>query len=174
MFGFAKRLDNDLPDAFIFLSVEEQFYVCWPLLLGALSIPAASKWKLPATLSILLGTLMLSAYWVTQEPNAAFYLLPSRAWELALGALLALAPVSRILVRLPRTVASIASLTGICLLGITVVTYDKATPFPGFAALLPCMGAALIIAAGEGGTSVGGRILSLRPLVWVGLISYSL
>src|SRR5208283_2409961 len=82
--------------------------------------------------------------------------------------------VSRALVRLPRTVASVASLAGICLLGITVTTYDKVTPFPGFAALLPCMGAALIIAAGEGGPTIGGRILSLRPLVWIGLISYSL
>ena len=156
------------------LSVEEQFYVGWPLLLAAFSLPAASKWKIPATLSILLGSLMLSAYWVTTEPNAAFYLLPSRAWELGLGALLALSPVSAILRRLPRTVASIASLTGISLLATAVMTFDKVTPFPGFAALLPCMGAALIIAAGEGGTSIGGRILSLRPLVGIGLISYSL
>jgi peptidoglycan/LPS O-acetylase OafA/YrhL len=156
------------------LSVEEQFYLCWPLLLGVLSIPAAAKWKVPASLSVLLGALMLSAHWVNTKPNAAFYLLPSRAWELALGALLCFPPVSRALVRLPRTVASAASLAGICLLGITVTTYDKVTPFPGFAALLPCMGAALIIAAGEGGPSIGGRILSLRPLVWIGLISYSL
>jgi peptidoglycan/LPS O-acetylase OafA/YrhL len=156
------------------LSVEEQFYVCWPLLLGVLSIPAASKGKVPALLSVLLGSLMLSAHWVNSKPNAAFYLLPSRAWELALGAVLCVPFVSRILVRIPRSVASIASLAGILLLGLTVITYDSLTPFPGFAALLPCMGAALIIAAGEGGPSIGGWILSLRPLVWIGLISYSL
>ena len=89
-------------------------------------------------------------------------------------ALLCFQPVSGALARLPRTVASVASLAGICLLGIAVIAYDKLTPFPGFAALLPCLGAALIIAAGEGGPSIGGRILSLRPLVWIGLISYSL
>ncbi len=115
---------------------------------------------------------MLSAHWLSTKPNAAFYLLPSRAWELGLGALL-LSSVSRISERIPRSLASAASLAGIGMLG-TAITYDGLTPFPGFAALLPCVGAALIIAAGEGGPSIGGRILSLRPLVWVGLISYSL
>ena len=156
------------------LSLEEQFYVCWPLFLAVLSIPAVSKWKIPATLFVLAGTLMLSVHWVGSNPNVAFYLLPSRAWELALGALLSFSPVTRILVRLPRTLASVASLAGIGLLAIAVTTYSKTTPFPGIAALLPCTGAALVIAAGEGGSSVGGRFLSLRPLVWIGTISYSL
>ena len=156
------------------LSLEEQFYVCWPLFLALLSIPAVSKWKIPTALAVLVGTLMLSAHWVRSSPNVAFYLLPSRAWELALGALLSFSPVSRVLVRLPRALASAASLAGIGLLGIAVATYNRATPFPGFAALLPCVGAALVIAAGEGGASIGGRILSLRPLVWTGMISYSL
>ena len=156
------------------LSVEEQFYVGWPLLLGVLSLPKASRWKTLAAVSILGGSLTLSAYWVATNANAAFYLLPSRAWELAMGALLCLSPISGFLARLPRTVASMASLTGLGLLGITLVTYDATTPFPGWSALLPCVGAALIIAAGEGGPSIGGRILSLRPLVWIGLMSYSL
>ncbi len=156
------------------LSVEEQFYVGWPLLLGVLSLPGAARWKTLAAVSIFGGSLALSAYWVATNANAAFYLLPSRAWELAMGALLCLSPISGFLARLPRTVSSMASLTGIGLLGITLVTYDATTPFPGFSALLPCVGAALIIAAGEGGPSIGGRILSLRPLVWIGLMSYSL
>ncbi len=156
------------------LSLEEQFYVCWPLILTVLSFPALSKWKIPATLSVFVGTLMLSARWVGGNPNLAFYLLPSRAWELALGALLGLSSVSRRVQRLPRILGSVASLAGIGLLAIAVTTYGKATPFPGIAALLPCAGAALIIAAGEGGPSIGGRFLSLRPLVMIGMISYSL
>jgi peptidoglycan/LPS O-acetylase OafA/YrhL len=72
------------------LSVEEQFYVCWPLLLRVLSLPWAARWKTLAAVSILGGSLTLSAYWVGHDSNAAFYLLPSRAWELALGALLGL------------------------------------------------------------------------------------
>jgi len=100
--------------------------------------------------------------------------LPSRAWELALGALLSFSAVSRVVARAPRALASVISLTGIGLLVLAVTWFGKTTPFPGIAALLPCVGAALIIAAGEGGPSIGGRILSLRPLVWVGMISYSL
>ena len=156
------------------LSVEEQFYVCWPLLLRVLSLPWAARWKTLAALSILGGSLTLSAYWVGHDSNAAFYLLPSRAWELALGALLCLSPLAGFFARLPRPVASIASLAGIGLLGLALVTYSAATPFPGWAALLPCVATALIIAAGEGGPSLGGRILSFRPLVWIGLMSYSL
>src|ERR1700674_821671 len=156
------------------LSVEEQFYVCWPLFLGVLTKTAKSKWKVPTTVFILLGALLLSAHWVNTHPNAAFYLLPSRAWELALGALLSFPSVSSVLARIPRKIASVASLAGILFLGLAVVTYDNLTPLPGFAALLPCVGAALVIAAGVGGPSAGGRVLSLRPLVWTGLISYSL
>jgi len=156
------------------LSLEEQFYVCWPLILAALSLPAARKWKIPTAFAILVGTLLLSAHWVGSNPNGAFYLLPSRAWELALGALLSFAPISRVLARIPRALASVVSLAGIGLLTIAVTTFSRATPFPGLAALLPCTGAALVIAAGEGGLSLGGKFLSLRPLVWIGMISYSL
>ena len=156
------------------LSLEEQFYVFWPLFLAVLSLPRALKWKIPAAIAVLVGGLLLSAHWVSVNPNAAFYLLPSRAWELAMGALLSFSPLSRIIVRLPRAVASVVSLAGICMLGVAVTTYSKATSFPGIAAILPCVGAVLIVAAGEGGPSIGGRFLSLRPLVWVGMISYSL
>ncbi len=121
------------------LSVEEQFYVGWPLLLRVLSLPRASRWKTLAAVSILGGSLTLSAYWVGSDANAAFYLLPSRAWELAMGALLCLSPISGFVARLPRAVSSMASLAGIGLLGIALVTYDATTPFPGFAALLPCV-----------------------------------
>lgn len=156
------------------LAVEEQFYFCWPLLMMILNLPAMSKLKVPASLAILFGSLWLSTNWVAEAPNAAFYLLPSRAWELALGALLCLPPVSSRLARLPRTAASVASIAGIFMLGVAVIAFNKLTPFPGLAALLPCVGAALIIAAGVGGPSLGGKLLSLRPFVWTGLISYSL
>lgn len=156
------------------LSVEEQFYIFWPLMLAAFSARFLSKWKMPGVLLILFGSLLLSAYWVNHLPNAAFYLLPSRAWELALGAVLSIAPVPELLRRLPRRFADVASLLGLAMLVASITIYDTILPFPGFAALLPCTGAALIIAAGEGGASLGGRVLSLRPLVWTGLISYSL
>jgi peptidoglycan/LPS O-acetylase OafA/YrhL len=156
------------------LSVEEQFYILWPLLLSAFSAAAVSKWKIPGILCIILGSLLLSEYWVNNNPNAAFYLLPSRAWELALGAALAVLPSLNILSRAPHIAAEAASLVGLFMLGAAITVYDAVTPFPGYAALLPCTGAALIIAAGERRSSVGGRMLSLRPLIWTGRISYSL
>ncbi len=156
------------------LSLEEQFYVGWPLLLVLLNRPWASKWKLPVVVSVLFASVLLAAHLVNTNFNAAFYLLPSRAWELALGALLSLPVISPMMARLPRRPASVASLAGVVMLGIAVFAYDALTPFPGFAALLPCVGAALVIAAGEGGPSLGGRLLALKPLVWTGLISYSL
>ncbi len=156
------------------LSVEEQFYIFWPLMLAVLSTRSLSKHKFSSVLVILTGSLLLSAYWVTHLPNAAFYLLPSRAWELALGAILSIAPFPRILARMPRPVADIASLLGLAMIVIPIASYDASIPFPGLAAIVPCLGAAFVVAAGEGGSSLGGRILSLRPLVWVGLISYSL
>ena len=156
------------------LSVEEQFYIFWPWMLAAMSLGLLMKWKLPVLAVIALGSLLLSVYWVNHLPNAAFYLLPSRAWELALGAMLSIAPVPRLLERVPRRVADVASLLGLAMLVVAIVGYDGLTPFPGFAAMLPCAGAALVIAAGEGGGTPGGRILSLPPLAWTGLISYSL
>lgn len=60
------------------------------------------------------------------------------------------------------------------MLGVAVIAFNKLTPFPGLAALLPCVGAVLIIVPGVGVPSLGGKLLSLRPFVWTGLISYSL
>lgn len=156
------------------LSVEEQFYILWPLLLFAFSAAAVSKWKLPGILFIILGSLLLSEYWVNNNSNAAFYLLPSRAWELALGAALAVLPSLNISLRESNVAAQAASLVGLFMIGAAITAYDLATHFPGYAALLPCTGAALIIAAGERRASVGSRILSWWPLIWAGRISYSL
>lgn len=156
------------------LSVEEQFYLGWPLLLALFSLPILSRWKTRAAVLVLLGSLALSTFWVSQKSDAAFYQLPSRAWELALGALLTLSPIQAFFGSLPRRLASLLSIAGLCSILAAVAAFRDTTPFPGFAALLPCGGAALLIATGEGGKAIGGRLLSLRPLVWIGLISYSL
>ena len=156
------------------LSVEEQFYLFWPLLLALLSAPRWLKWKLPVMAGLFCGGLALSQFWVGTNPAASFYLLPSRAWELVLGAMLSVPKICGALERLPRRVASAASIAGLALLGFGFFGYSGVTPFPGIPALAPCLGAAFLIAAGEGGETVGSRILSCRALVWTGLISYSL
>jgi peptidoglycan/LPS O-acetylase OafA/YrhL len=154
------------------LSVEEQFYIVWPLLLWALSSRWLARLRFSPVLLLLPASVVLSAYWVEHNPNAAFYLLPSRAWELALGASLSVYP--HWLKRLPRPLAHGASLAGLAMLIYSIACYNGATPFPGYAALLPCVGSALLIGSGEAGPSLGGRILSWKPFVWIGLISYSL
>jgi peptidoglycan/LPS O-acetylase OafA/YrhL len=153
------------------LSVEEQFYVVFPLFL-ALIYPAAKGRLTLVLLPLLLGSLALSVWFVREDPNTAFYWAPMRAWELLIGAMLAI----RVLPA-PRTGAV---REGLAVLGITLivwsaVTYSRETPFPGASALVPCLGAAMVIQSGIGGTPPAfAKLLSLRPVVFIGLISYSL
>ena len=153
------------------LAVEEQFYVVFPALLLALHSRKRST-LLAFVVSLAVLSFGLSVWAVRHTPDAAFYLAPTRTWELMLGAILALA-----VIRLPDQplVRDALALTGLALIGWAIFTFDAATPFPGENALFPCAGAALILLAGEdGGGGLATRALSLGPIVFVGLISYSL
>lgn len=152
------------------LAVEEQFYLFFPLLLMALYRWLGHAARVRAVLAVLaLGSFAFSVWQVRVRPDAAFYLAPARAWELLLGSLLALGAVPAF-----RRAASAdaAAVLGIVLLGAGFVTFTSATPFPGVAALVPCLGAGLLIHSG--GATVVNRILTWRPLVVTGLLSYSL
>lgn len=149
------------------LSVEEQFYFIFPLFLFCLR-NASFRWRLGAIVGLATISFLLSVYQVETSPAAAFYLPFSRAWELLLGALGALF-LDQSKKGAFREWLSIFGLSAILL---AVVNYDRATPFPGAAALLPCLGTLLILSTGPE-TSVG-RLLALPPLRFVGLISYSL
>ena len=151
------------------LGVEEQFYLLWPVALLVLA-----KLRVALRIPVLLGlaaSFALSCVIVAWDQATAFYLLPTRAWELMAGAVLALDIVKPFERARARNVA--ASL-GLALIVAGLVALDADRDFPGAAALLPCGGAALLIQAGRGGDNWVGRLLSLRPLVFVGLISYSL
>ncbi|MEB0043914.1 MULTISPECIES: acyltransferase family protein [unclassified Pseudomonas] len=151
------------------LSVEEQFYIVFPLLLAVLS-SRLKHWRL-ALFGVLLVSFGLSVWAVEQHPEKAFFLLPMRAWELLAGALLAVAPARKL--RLTPFAAQWVSLAGAASILLAVVCYDKSTPFPGAAALLPTLGVlALIWSNGHRHTLIR-RLLSSRVLVGVGLISYS-
>ncbi|MBS2034811.1 acyltransferase [bacterium] len=151
------------------LALEEQFYLFFPLLLNFLLSRA------PARFSRILLALGFLSFFVCQaslqgHPTRVFYLLPFRAWELLLGCWTA-----SIQWKAQQAVwREIASLGGICLVLLPVLKYSQDTPFPGWAALPPCAGTALLLAANAPGLTWTGRLLSLRPLVAVGLISYSL
>src|SRR5471030_1702713 len=151
------------------LAVEEQFYIVFPLLLTVLS-SRLKHWRL-ALFGVLLVSFGLSVWAVAHHPEKAFFLLPMRAWELLAGAMLSVAPRGNW--RLTPMGAQIVSLGGIGLILLAVFCYDKSTPFPGAAALLPTLGVvALIWSNGHRQTLVGG-LLGSRVLVGLGLISYS-
>ncbi|NBC97078.1 MAG: acyltransferase family protein [Deinococcus-Thermus bacterium] len=152
------------------LAVEEQFYILHPLLLAGLFYVSKVRAVLLFT-GIIVLSFIASLWAVANYPSAAFYLLPFRAWELGVGALLAFHAVPKI--GDPR-LREIAGIVGLALVAYAVVAFDSTTPFPGAAALLPCLGAALLIHAGSSGGCAASRLLALPPLVAVGLISYSL
>src|SRR5260370_29172594 len=118
-----------------------------------------------------LVSFLMSVWGAFHSPEATFYLAHTRAWELLLGTLIALdlfPHFSNVILR------NAASLAGIVAIMAAAILYDKTTPFPGLAASVPCLGPALIIAPGRGGSSLVGRVLSLRPVVFFGTISSSL
>lgn len=162
------------------LAVEEQFYMFVPFLMWGLFRSTALRGR-AAVISILSAGFILSfaasIYVVARSPSTAFYLLPTRAWELLTGALVAFLPTPLALLG-RRYLRELFALAGLALILIPVFVYTAETPFPGLAALPPCLGTALIIWANERGddkvpTAVGAA-LATRRVVFIGLISYSL
>lgn len=152
------------------LAIEEQYYLLFPAFLLLIHRRLSRRFLLWTGL-LGLASLILSIWSVARAPDAAFYLLPSRTWELMVGSMIALAPLPV----LARWVQESLALLGLGLIGAAVFLFDAHTPFPGAAALLPCLGTgALLIAGAKGETTMVARVLSWRPVVFFGLISYSL
>jgi peptidoglycan/LPS O-acetylase OafA/YrhL len=152
------------------LAVEEQFYLLFPPLALALHRWAPRRVTL-CIIVIALISLVWSAIGVFVAPNEAFYLLHTRAWELALGILLARGAAPKLASPALRTGVAAA---GLALIVGSVFLLTRDTPFPGLAAIPPCLGAAMLIAAGGAGDNPVSRLLSWKPIVFIGLISYSL
>ena len=162
------------------LSVEEQFYLFFPLLM---IIVAAAKRRMVLCIVAVMGLLSFARslwyfvpeYFFNPVSNAptegAFFLLPSRAWELLFGTLLAL---MRGKLATGKGARELLGWLGVAMVGCAIFRYDDSTPFPGLAAIPPCLGAGLIICSNEGELCFVGRLLSLKPVVFIGLISYSL
>jgi peptidoglycan/LPS O-acetylase OafA/YrhL len=103
--------------------------------------------------------------------SGSFYLIQARAWELLIGSILAINVLPAIKHQYLRNLISII---GLFLIIFSIIFYTSNTKFPGFAAVIPTIGAAMIIYTGIGGESFVGRFLSCKPIIFVGLISYSL
>jgi peptidoglycan/LPS O-acetylase OafA/YrhL len=147
------------------LAIEEQFYLFWPLLLAA--VGRQRRARLAAVVVVLSGVSFAAAMWLSSaDASAAFYLLPARAWELGIGALLALGanPIRR------RWANEALALIGAGLILLCVKGFAEETVLP---LALTCGGTALLILTGASGTLVGS-LLTLPPMVFVGRISYSL
>lgn len=153
------------------LAVEEQFYLLFPLLLIFLAQQRQlSLFK--TVIGMTIGTFALCVVGSYSYAWATFYLLPTRAWELFLGALLAMMRGRFAgVVGLPRETAGLLGFSLVC---YAIFFYDGDTRFPGLAAIPPCLGTALIIFSSESQLSFVGRILAFKPVVFIGLISYSL
>jgi len=160
------------------LAIEEQFYMIWPLALAALVVVARRfKWNVvtaaTAFFAVVLFTSLAFSVWSTSnQPLAAFYLMPARAWELATGGLLVVCTGR--LQSVPLQVRQVMRLAGVAGIISSALTFSASTAFPGVAALLPVLSTALVIASFEGATPADPRSwLAARPMVFVGLLSYS-
>jgi peptidoglycan/LPS O-acetylase OafA/YrhL len=152
------------------LSVEEQFYIFFPVSLILLR-RWAKGYASNCLLFVIAASFAVSAWEAIYRPFSAFYLLAPRAWELLIGAFLAMQPMPPLNGRVVRELAGIA---GLGMIAYAIVAFDRQTDFPGLNALFPCLGAWLIIYAGKDGASYVKTLLSLSPLVFIGVISYSL
>ena len=151
------------------LSVEEQFYLVWPLTLFVL-LRKTPRW-LPPLFIVAAGalSLLLGSRWLVTDPSGAFYLAPFRVVEFAFGAILVW-----LITRQPKhpVVVEAMVLGGLGLIAYAVVTFTPETSYPTINALAPCIGAALVIHAGSARYS--GLLLRNSLAVGIGLISYSL
>jgi peptidoglycan/LPS O-acetylase OafA/YrhL len=151
------------------LSVEEQFYVVFPLLAFAIrTFDRNGKVRILASMAVV--SLAWSIWLVQVDRSAGFYLPQSRSWELLLGSILTLGVIPEV----HRWKAEVTALAGLLLILGSVVFLSEDSTFPGIGALAPAIGAAAIIHSGLGASTIVGRILSTRPMVGVGVISYSM
>lgn len=153
------------------LAIEEQFYFILPISLFFFRKKLKSNgFKIFFILILILG-LLLSIAMTKYDQDSAFYLLPSRFWELLLGASLAFGYLPELR---KRYWEEVISFTGISIIMLCLIGYSKGLEFPGLWSIPPCIGALFVIWGNQNNRTVLSRMLSVRPIVFIGLISYSL
>ena len=164
------------------LGVEEQFYLVWPALLALAALWRPRVGAAVVLAAVLVASLVASVLVTDQAPSSAFYLLPTRAWQLAAGGLLAVGAgagtgaldrVPRLLVAGARVVLGMAAWVGLGVIAAMAVVLDSSIAYPGLIAVVPTAAAVVLIAGG--GLSFGpGVLLRTLPMRFLGRISYSL
>jgi peptidoglycan/LPS O-acetylase OafA/YrhL len=166
------------------LSVEEQFYFVWPIIILVMVLAATRlRWNrdvavLGGLALLVTGSLAYSIYDTATNPSAAYFVTPTRMWELGIGGLLAVVVAVRQRRDLPplasEPVRTVAAWAGLAAIAWTAFTYSGKTPFPGWQALLPVVGTAVVLAAHSPmRRSSPGPLLAVRPSQWLGDVSYS-
>jgi len=151
------------------LAVEEQFYLLFPLLLMLVY-----KYK-PSLVLLFICSLIVFSYlimsWLVHRDQAAsYYLLHTRAWELAIGALIALYPHQKITIS--DSIKAVVAFIGLLMIVFSITYLDEQVLYPSYWTLLPVLGAALVITFSVNSSSVA-KVLAWKPLVGIGLVSYS-
>ncbi|MFO0690669.1 MAG: acyltransferase family protein [Myxococcota bacterium] len=160
------------------LGVEEQFYFVWPLLLAALYRPGRRRGFAIAIGAVALLSFAAGELFFTRSPSFVYYMLPTRAGELMFGALGALATTRASAIPALESKAGRAALSGLAWLGLAAIGaslfgLSERDVFPGLRAIPPTAGTTLVILAGHFAPGRLSRLLALRPMVWIGLLSYS-
>lgn len=153
------------------LSLEEQFYIVFPLFLLILHT-CAKRWIPLAVLLLAVCSLIICVYTTPSDRSAAFYLLHTRMWELLIGSLLAVMPWPAESLAKTRS-RSFLALFGIFLVLVSFVCLANDERFPGLYPLLPCIGTAIVLVCGRGG-GIAHAFLTLSFIRYLGIISYSL
>ena len=153
------------------LGVEEQYYLFFPILLAFL-FPRGRRYIAGSLIGLSVLSLLSPQYFIARDAVAAnFFLIMSRAWELFAGSLIAMIPVHQW--RKAHSLKNMLSLLGFAMLAYSVVFFSAEIPYPSFYTLIPILGTCLIILFADGSTWLG-KALSVRPLVFIGVLSYSL
>ena len=174
---FTAKLPPSPLQNFWSLSVEEQFYVVYPTLF-LLIARVKGRMSLQAKMAVVLVVVIVASYWLSvaqtaSQPTTAYFSPFTRAWELALGALVAVG--TPLLRQIPPLASTLLTWVGLVAIALAAFTFTAATPYPGSLVAIPVIGAALVIAGGVVAPRRGAeQVLGLGPFQWFGKRSYSL